>query len=121
MRTTALLKIMADQKPRSLKQLAAEAGMPIDQTQRSMISMMRSEFATSEPVKYQITGRGIARSKWSPLTRRELNERQNGRALERRRAARAAEAEKAIALDESARTMRATAPNSVFALGNVHA
>lgn len=119
MRTPALLKIMADKKPRTLKQLAAEAGMPVDQVHRSMVSLLRSEFAASEPVKYQITDRGVARSKWSPMTRRELNVRQNVWLQDRRRAARAAEAEKARALDESARTLCARAPNSVWALGGL--
>jgi len=117
MRTPALLKIMADKKPRTLKQLAAEAGMPVDQVHRSMVSLLRSEFAASEPVKYQITDRGVARSKWRPLTRAEINERSNNWIRDRRIAARAAAAEKANALDQSARTMRASAPNSVFALG----
>jgi hypothetical protein len=120
MRTTKLLKIMADKKPRTLKQLAADAGMPVDQVHRSMVSLLRSEFAASAPVKYQITPRGVARSKWRPLTRAEINERSNNWIRDRRIAARAAAAEKAHALDESARTLCARAPNSVFALGGLY-
>jgi DNA-binding IclR family transcriptional regulator len=119
MRTTELLKIMADKKPRSVKQLAAESGMAPREVYLSLVSLLRSEFAESEPVKYQITGRGLARSRWKPMTRRELNERQNGWLQERRRAARTVEVEKAASLDQSARTMRASAPNSVFALGSM--
>lgn len=119
MRTTELLKIMADKKPRSVKQLAAESGMLPREVYLSLVSLLRSEFAASEPVKYQITANGLVRSKWKPMTRRELNVRQNTWLQERRRTARAAEAEKTTALDESARTMRASAPNSVFALGSM--
>jgi hypothetical protein len=119
MRTTALLKIMADNKPRSLKQLAAESGMSVEKVHLSMVSLLRSEFAASEPVKYQITPRGVARSKWRPLTRAEINERSNNWIRDRRIAARTAAAEKAHALDESARTLCARAPNSVFALGGL--
>lgn len=120
MRTPALLKIMADKKPRTLKQLAAEAGMPVDQVHRSMVSLLRSEFAASEPVKYQITDRGVARSKWRPRTRAEINERSNNWIRDRRIAGHRA-AEQASLHQEADKTVADARglPNSVFALGGL--
>jgi len=119
MNTIRLLKLLADKKPRGVKQLAAESGLTPHEVKMAMVSILKHEYATSEPVKYRITSAGVQRSEFRPMTRRELNVRQNVWLQERRRAARAAEAEKAASLDQSARTMYASVPNSVWALGGM--
>ena len=61
-----VLRVMADGKPRSAKELTAETGLEPRQAEAAIRSLATRGMAVSTPVMYQLNARGLERAQFKP-------------------------------------------------------
>jgi hypothetical protein len=61
-----VLRVMADGKPRTAKEVTAETGLQPRQAEAAIRSLATRGMADSTPVMYQLNARGLERAKFKP-------------------------------------------------------
>lgn len=61
-----VLRVMADGKPRSAKEVTAETGLQPRQAEAAIRSLATRGMADTTPVMYQLNARGLERAKFKP-------------------------------------------------------
>jgi hypothetical protein len=101
--TMRVLRIMADGKARSTKELAAETGMPPKKVASAILSLAYHGMAEASPVTYQLNARGLERAKFTPKTPQQRKAEHTARRKEARNSDAPKSAAKVVAQAKASR------------------
>jgi hypothetical protein len=80
-----VLRVMADGKPRTAKEVTAETGLQPRQAEAAIRSLATRGMADSTPVMYQLNARGLERAKFTPKPQQQRNAERSVRRREARK------------------------------------